>query len=185
MMIRACIAYPSSRSRNSAFASRSKSCWLINNSRQPEGVGVRFHRRFNRFPITATQCDHYWDADAPASSEHPPVALPQTLGPLRSVQPARLDGKEVLLVGARSGVIVYDPESKDTQEYADPSIDSPLGFSRAITWDGQIWGCHGDAGVVAWKFGEFAAPGVTLRQALACAVSGANRIAIRTSRFTP
>lgn len=91
------------------------------------------------------------------------VALPQTLGPLRSVQPARLDGREVLLVGARSGVIVYDPESKETQEYADPSIDSPLGFSRAITWDGQIWGCHGDAGVVAWKFGEFAAPGVTLR----------------------
>jgi hypothetical protein len=33
------------------------------------------------------------------------VALPQTLGPLRSVQPARMDGKDVLLVGARSGVI--------------------------------------------------------------------------------
>jgi hypothetical protein len=91
------------------------------------------------------------------------VALPQTLGPLRSVQPARLDGKEVLLVGARSGVIVYDPQSRDTQEYADASIDSPLGFSRAVVWDGQIWGCHGDAGVVAWRLGEFAAPGAVLR----------------------
>jgi hypothetical protein len=91
------------------------------------------------------------------------VALPQTLGPLRSVQPARVDGKEVLLVGARSGVIVYDPESKGTQQYADASIESPLGFSRAITWDGQIWGCHGDAGVVAWKFGEFAAPSRVIR----------------------
>ncbi len=91
------------------------------------------------------------------------VALPQTLGPLRSVQPARLDGKEILLVGARSGVIVYDPESRETQEYSDASIDSPLGFSRAITWDGQIWGCHGDAGVVAWKFGQFSPPGLVIR----------------------
>jgi hypothetical protein len=91
------------------------------------------------------------------------AALPQTLGPLRSVQPGRVDGKDMLLVGARSGVMVFDAESRATQEYNDPSIDSPLGFSTAVAWAGQIWGCHGDAGVVAWRFGEFAAPAMKIR----------------------
>jgi len=91
------------------------------------------------------------------------IALSETLGPLRSVQPARVDGKDVLLVGARSGVMVVDPATRAAEEYADRSIDSQLGFSKAIAWNGQIWGCHGDAGVVAWRFGEYAAPATVIR----------------------
>ncbi|HEY7119469.1 MAG TPA: hypothetical protein VH475_22950 [Tepidisphaeraceae bacterium] len=92
------------------------------------------------------------------------VALPATLGPLRSVQPARLEGRDVLLVGARSGIAVFDPQTRVTQqEYADPSIDSQLGFSRAVVWDGQIWGCHGDAGVVAWRSGQTQSPATVIR----------------------
>jgi hypothetical protein len=91
------------------------------------------------------------------------MALPETLGPLRSVQPARVDGQEVLLIGARSGVMTFDPETRATQAYRDASIDSQLGFSKALTWDGKIWACHGDAGVVAWTPGQFDAPSLTIR----------------------
>jgi hypothetical protein len=92
------------------------------------------------------------------------VALSPTLGPLRSVQPARLDGRDVLLVGARSGIAVFDPQGRQTiAEYADPSIDSQMGFSKAVVWDAQIWGCHGDAGVVAWRVGQTQAPSTVIR----------------------
>jgi hypothetical protein len=91
------------------------------------------------------------------------VAIPQTLGPLRSVQPARVDGKDLLLVGAQLGIIAIDPVTREAQEYADHSISSPLGFSKAVVWDGQVWGCHGDAGVVAWKIGEFSSPVSVIR----------------------
>src|SRR5439155_8365578 len=36
------------------------------------------------------------------------IPLPTQLGPLRSVQPATLRGKQVLLVGARSGIIAIE-----------------------------------------------------------------------------
>jgi hypothetical protein len=89
--------------------------------------------------------------------------LPQDLGPLRSVQPARLEGKNVLLVGARSGVIVFDPQDHSTQQYLDQAGDSQLGFSSAVVWNNQIWACHGDAGVVAWNLGATDAPAQVIR----------------------
>jgi hypothetical protein len=97
----------------------------------------------------------------PATLEQ--VAMPSALGPLRSVQPARLDGVDVLLVGARAGVIAFDPKTRETREYADPSIQSPLGFSKAVVWNGQIWGCHGEAGIVGWKVNEPGTPAVVTR----------------------
>jgi len=93
------------------------------------------------------------------------VAIPQTLGPLRSVQPARLDGKDVLLIGAQAGVISFDPVTRESHQYADRSTDSLLGYSRAVVWNNQIWGCHGDAGVVAWKIGDFNSPIAAIRPA--------------------
>src|SRR5699024_7510760 len=81
----------------------------------------------------------------------------------RSVQPARLDGRDVLLVGARSGIFVFGTETRESQSYTDASIQSPLGFSRAVVWNGRIWGCHGDAGIVAWTVGETATPSLTIR----------------------
>lgn len=93
------------------------------------------------------------------------VSIPQTLGPLRSVQPGRIDGKDVLLIGAQSGIIAIDPATRQAQEYADRTINSQLGFSKAVVWNGQIWGCHGDAGVVAWKIGDFSSPIKVIRPA--------------------
>ena len=99
---------------------------------------------------------------APAKIE--PHPLPLTLGPLRSVQPGEIDGKPVLLVGARNGVMVIRPENPgDIQLYLDPEISSQQGFSRAIAWSGAIWACHGDGGIVSWTENATDRPRVTLR----------------------
>ena len=90
--------------------------------------------------------------------------LPTDLGPLRSVQPAEIEGIRVLLIGARSGVMVFNPESPGSQQmYADPEIHSQMGFSRAIAWRDGVWGCHGDAGIVGWELGNFSRPRTVLR----------------------
>jgi len=97
--------------------------------------------------------------------------LPPTLGPLRSVQPAMIDGRRVLLVGARSGVLVVRPgEPDEPTAYADATIDSPLGFSRVVyqpahgDTPASLIGCHGDAGIVRWDLGNTAAPINVLRR---------------------
>ena len=94
------------------------------------------------------------------------VKLPETLGPLRSVQPALIEGIHVLLVGARAGVMVLNPEKMESaQLYVDPEIQSQMGFSRAIAWRQGIWACHGDAGIVGWDLGNFSHPKMVLRPA--------------------
>jgi hypothetical protein len=97
--------------------------------------------------------------------------LPPLLGPLRSVQPATIDGRRVLLIGARSGVLVVRPgESDEPWAYGDPAIDSPLGFSRVVyqpahgSTPASLVGCHGDAGIVRWDLGNTAAPIEVLRR---------------------
>jgi len=78
--------------------------------------------------------------------------LPPDLGPLRSVQPASIDGRPKLLIGARSGFMIVDPANlSDVQPYAD-QIDSQLGFNRVLYWGagrGYI-ASHGQAGIVRW-----------------------------------
>src|SRR5207249_3231511 len=41
------------------------------------------------------------------------ISVTSVLGPLRSIQPAQISGKDVLLIGARSGVIRFDPKAPD------------------------------------------------------------------------
>jgi hypothetical protein len=88
------------------------------------------------------------------------IALPTDLGPLRSVQPAEVAGKHVLLVGARSGVMVIDPEhvEQPTCYPAELQPTSSLGFNRVAVWDERLWACHGEAGIVAWKIDTPAKP---------------------------
>ena len=87
------------------------------------------------------------------------IPLPTQLGPLRSVQPATLRGKQVLLVGARSGIIAIEPNRADQAIlYTDSSIQSELGFNRAIVCGQRLWGCHGEAGLVAWQIANPAEP---------------------------
>ena len=94
------------------------------------------------------------------------VTLPATLGPLRSVQPAEMDGQSVLLVGARSGVMSVSTEKPgDPRCYVDPDVVSQMGFSRAVAWRREIWACHGDAGIVGWEAGVTEHPKMVLRPA--------------------
>ncbi len=96
-------------------------------------------------------------------SKSPPKAemlsLPTSLGPLRSVQPTTINGRRMLLVGARSGVLVVPPDSPaEAQVYTDPTVQTQLGFNRAVHRDGEVWASHGEAGVVGWKVGQTAQP---------------------------
>jgi hypothetical protein len=94
--------------------------------------------------------------------------LPQTLGPLRSVQPAEVGGSRVLLVGARRGFfLVPRDRPADAVAYADPGLDSPLGFSRVVYWpDADAFvACHGDGGIVQWSREEPGRPAQAARTA--------------------
>jgi hypothetical protein len=92
--------------------------------------------------------------------------LPPTLGPLRSVQAARVNGERVLLVGARSGFMLVRPgQPGEPEQYADPSVASQLGFSR-VAYAGErhgFYACHGDAGIVRWAFGQTSTPAWAIR----------------------
>jgi hypothetical protein len=104
-------------------------------------------------------------ADGPP--RHQLFPLPQTLGPLRSVQPTEVIGGRLLLVGARSGVFIVNPAEPEAtpKEYADPDVTSQLGFSRAV-WLGPgrgLCACHSEAGVVFWDTREFGRPSRAIR----------------------
>jgi hypothetical protein len=87
------------------------------------------------------------------------IELPIKLGPLRSIQSRTIDGKSVLLIGARTGVMAVDPSRPDEAAlFSDPSIQSELGFNRVIVCGQRIWGCHGEAGLVAWHLDKPAEP---------------------------
>lgn len=98
------------------------------------------------------------------------IPLPPTLGPLRSVQPATVGDERVLLVGARAGFMVVRPDtSQEPQLYADPAVESQLGFSRVVFQEfpnsvgaGVFIGCHGEAGIVRWALGRTDAPVTTV-----------------------
>lgn len=94
------------------------------------------------------------------------TSLPETLGPLRSAQSADVDGRRMLLIGAQGGfLLVPAGESGEVVAYADPGLESPLGFNRVIYWAGQrcFVGCHGEGGLVIWDAGSPAAPRTAIR----------------------
>ena len=107
-------------------------------------------------------------ADPTGAARTELLPLPETLGPLRSVQSAEVEGERVLLVGARSGLMVIHPDAQTPPEvYADPELDSALGFSRVVYWPqrDRFVGCHGDGGIVQWSRGEVDRPADVVRTA--------------------
>jgi hypothetical protein len=82
------------------------------------------------------------------------ITIPENLGPLRSVCPAHLEGKRVLLVGAQRGVHVLSLDGGAPTPMArvsEPEIYSELGFNGATIINGELWASHGEAGVIVWK----------------------------------
>ena len=104
--------------------------------------------------------------------------LPPTLGPLRSVQPAEVDGKRVLLVGAQGGFLVVSPDNlSEAFPYADPGLTSQLGFSRVVYWPEQnsFVACHGDGGIVQWELDSPDSPFAIVRPPDLHGSNGASR----------
>lgn len=92
--------------------------------------------------------------------------LPPALGPLRSVQPADVDGKRMLLVGARNGFMAVDPaKPSEPRLFTDEPNASLLGFNRVLFWSDRqgFVASHGDAGIVRWQLDHPDAPAATLR----------------------
>jgi hypothetical protein len=87
-------------------------------------------------------------------SPHPNlVSLPPALGPLRSVTAAEIDGRQALLIGARSGFILYFPdEPSQPRLFHDSAVQTQHGFNRIDYWPQrrQFCGSHADAGIVCW-----------------------------------
>lgn len=92
--------------------------------------------------------------------------LPPNLGPLRSISAADIEGRRRLLIGARSGFMLVDPENPaEPQLFSDSGIESALGFNRVIYW-GMSQGfaaSHGDAGIVRWTTAQRESPATALR----------------------
>jgi hypothetical protein len=108
---------------------------------------------------------------ADLESGTPPVVKiftpPSLLGPFRSVQRAQIDGKVMLLLGARSGVLLIDPQSPEQAIlFADPGVTSSLGFNAAAISGNKIWATHGEAGLVGWDMENPTAPLTAIRPAI-------------------
>lgn len=94
------------------------------------------------------------------------ISLPPSLGPLRSVRSAEVDGRTVLLVGARSGFILVDPQKpNEPRLYHDASVETEHGFNRIVYWPSrrQFCGTHADAGLVCWDMEVPEAPRIAVR----------------------
>jgi hypothetical protein len=99
------------------------------------------------------QIDARADGDDRISTQPNLFPLPPTLGPLRSVRAADVEGQCVLLVGARGGFILFDPQRPDEPRlYHDSAVQTEHGFNRIIYWPQhrQFCGTHADAGLVCW-----------------------------------
>lgn len=101
---------------------------------------------------------------APAAAELFP--LPPTLGPLRSVRAARIDGQDTLLVGAQHGFFLASPENPaEAKAFADRGFESSLGFN-AVAYHAsarQLCATHSEAGLVCWDPDAPEEPVKTLR----------------------
>jgi hypothetical protein len=89
------------------------------------------------------------------------MTLPTELGPLRSVQSARIEGTTTLLVGAQRGFFAIQPPALDKPKaYLFPGLESPLGFNKIVARaDGSaFFGSHSDAGVAQWNADKPSAP---------------------------
>jgi len=117
------------------------------------------------------------------------IPLPPALGPLRSVQADHIDDRPVLLVGARGGIIIVEPDAAGSgaqpRLYADGELVSQLGFSKAVIWNSELWACHSDGGIVAWQLQQPDQPLATLRPTHLAQAAGSTPAPIPALPRTP
>jgi hypothetical protein len=100
------------------------------------------------------------EVDIQQSAARPKLhPLPDSLGPLRSVQSADIAGERRLLVGARAGFYVLDPADPGHGERYGMTTDSALGFNRVLYQpDTGFWATHAELGLFNWAEGDGSAP---------------------------
>jgi hypothetical protein len=94
-------------------------------------------------------------------SEAPPTTQPQpkveqeqinpAIGPLRSVNIAKIAGENVLILGGSAGLAILGHQG---QAYLAPDCDSLLGFSHALLDANHLVARHGGIGVLSWQIGQ-------------------------------
>lgn len=89
------------------------------------------------------------------------IALPDTLGPIRSVTATRIEDAVRWLIGARGGVMVVDPDRPaEAHLFTITKTDSPLGFNAVAvdSTNGRIVATHSTFGLMTWPLDRAGAP---------------------------
>ncbi len=89
---------------------------------------------------------------------------PTEVGPPRSLRAEVVNGETVWVIGCRTGVLVV--RAKDRKVVAamrDEGLPSSMGFSRAVVRNGEVIGCHSEAGIVRWRADRPDSPTATWR----------------------
>lgn len=74
---------------------------------------------------------------------------------MRSVRPAQIAGRDVLLLGVKRGCMVYDLESTQKRYFPLPDIKSPRGGINAVAVHGSsLFATHSEFGLALWNLNE-------------------------------
>jgi len=88
------------------------------------------------------------------------IDLPNTLGPLRSIQLAEVEQRPMLLVGARSGFFVMTTDGDEIKTYHAEQLASEHGFSKVLYSPllQSFFACHSEGGIIHWTLNHTAQP---------------------------
>ncbi len=89
----------------------------------------------------------------PADPGHPRrrVSLASEAGPLRSIRRGQWRDRPVLLVGARRGVLILDPDGERLALCLLPTQHQPRGgFNAAVLLGDRVYATHSEVGLACW-----------------------------------
>jgi hypothetical protein len=122
---------------------------LLAEGRQPATALAVAGNQLIRIPLAAGEAGTI----TPAVQQE---EIDPAIGPLRSVTPAKFDGRDVLILGGRAGLTIASLTitGRPGPVYTVANCQSPLGFSRALIDGDQLIARHGELGLLAWTIGD-------------------------------
>jgi len=86
---------------------------------------------------------------------------------VRSVRPATVSGRDLLLVGGKRTCILYDPSSRETFPFPLPGDASPRGGINAVdSYGNTLYATHSEFGLALWDLNQPGRPGELVYQSL-------------------
>ncbi|HLG42853.1 MAG TPA: hypothetical protein VI643_05765 [Planctomycetota bacterium] len=86
---------------------------------------------------------------------------------VRSVRPATVSGRDLLLVGGKRTCILYDPSSQETFPFPLPGDSSPRGGINAVdAYGNTLYATHSEFGLALWDMNQPGRPGELVFQSL-------------------